>query len=144
MDTLVVCPKCESMNRVELGRADRSQPVCGSCKTELPIHDGVQELSESTLRVLITKSSRPVVVDFWAPWCGPCKSFAPTYQKAAREVAGKVVLAKLNTETNPSVSSSFLIKGIPTMIVFKNGTEAGRQSGAVPLPALLNYLKQYL
>ena len=144
LDTLVVCPKCEAMNRVELVRADQSQPICGRCKTELPLHEGVQEVSVATLRVLTQKSARPVVVDFWAPWCGPCRTFSPIFQKAARELAGKFVLAKLNTEAAPLANESFKIRGIPTMIVFKRGAEVDRQSGAMPLPSLLSYLNKFL
>ena len=143
MDTLVVCPKCKAVNRVGLLHADQAQPICGKCKTELTVHEGVQELTAATLTVLVKKSSRPVVIDFWAPWCGPCRSFAPVYQKVARELAGKFVLAKLNTEAFPAAGDSFQIKGIPTMVVFKNGVEVARQSGAMPLPALMSYLKQF-
>lgn len=143
MDTLVVCPKCEAMNRVGLSRANQSQAICGRCKTELPLHEGLQELSISTLNVLIKKSSRPVVVDFWAPWCGPCRSFAPTYKQAALELAGKMVLTKLNTEANPAAGDAFHIKGIPTLAVFVNGAEVARESGAMPLPTLINFLKRF-
>ena len=143
MDTLVVCPKCEALNRVRLVRADQSQAVCGSCKTQLPLQGGVQELSQSTLNILMNKSSRPVVVDFWAPWCGPCRTFAPTYQQAALELAGKMVLTKLNTEANPAAGGAYHIKGIPTLVVFVNGAEAARQSGAMSLPSLIEFLKRF-
>ena len=126
-----------------LARADQSRPICGQCKTGLPIHDGVQKLSATTLHVLTQKASRPAVVDFWAPCCGPRLAFAPTYQQAARELAGRVVLTKLNTAANPDVSGVYQIRGIPTLAVFVNGAEAGRQSGAMPLPALIDYLKRF-
>lgn len=143
MDTLVVCPKCEAVNRVGLVRADQAKPICGRCQTALPLHQGVQELSATTLRVLVQKSSRPVVVDFWAPWCGPCRAFAPTYQQAASELAGRMVLAKLNTEENPIAGDTYHIRGIPTLVVFVNGIEAGRQSGAMPLRTLIDYLNRF-
>ena len=143
MDTLVACPKCEVINRVGLVRADQARPVCGRCKTELPVHHGVQALSAATLRALTQKSSRPVVVDFWAPWCGPCLAFAPVYQQAAREFAGRMVLTKLDTEANPAAGEAYHIRGIPTLAVFVNGLEVGRQSGAMPLPALIDYLKRF-
>lgn len=143
MDTLVVCPKCEAVNRVGLPRADQSQAVCGRCKTELPLQGGVQELSQSTLNILMNKSSRPVVVDFWAPWCGPCRSFAPVYQQAALDLAGKMVLTKLNTEAYPAAGDIYHIKGIPTLVVFVNASEVGRQSGAMPLPSLIEFLKRF-
>jgi thioredoxin 2 len=143
MDTLAICPSCEALNRVPLARAEQAQPVCGRCKTELPLHDGIQEVNGSSLGVLIKKSSRPVVVDFWAPWCGPCRAFAPTYQQAARELAGKMVLAKLNTEAHPIAGDTYQIRGIPTLAVFVNGVEVDRRSGAMPLPSLRAYLRQF-
>lgn len=142
MDTLSVCPKCESLNRVDLTRS--AKPVCGRCQAELPIHDGIEDLNTRTLNALIHKSSRPVVVDFWAPWCGPCRAFAPNYVQAAREMAGKLVLTKLNTEENPDAGAAYQIRGIPTLMVFVNGAEVDRQSGAMPLPMLMDYLKRWV
>ncbi len=143
MDTLAICPNCLSLNRVDLGLAATVAPICGKCRTDLPLKDGIQELGGPALLKLIEKSSRPVVVDFWAPWCGPCRAFAPTYAQAARELGSKVVFAKLNTEAHPDAGSGFQIKGIPTLAVFKGGREVDRQSGAMPLPMLLEYLRRY-
>ncbi len=143
MNTLVVCPKCEKLNRVALEKAASAAAICGSCKTELPLHDGVQDLSSNTLSKLLRNSDRPVVVDFWAEWCGPCKAFAPTYKAAAQELGADFVFSKVNTEKFPDASQSFQIRGIPTLIVFKNGKEVDRQSGAMPLPMLKEYLSRW-
>lgn len=143
MMTLVVCPKCEKLNRVASERALTSTAICGSCKTDLPLHDGVQDLNSATLDKLVLKSDRPVVVDFWAEWCGPCKAFAPSFKAAAGEMGTKLIFAKLNTEKFPDASQRFAIRGIPTLIVFKDGKEVDRQSGAMPLPMLKEYLQKW-
>lgn len=143
MNTLLVCPKCETLNRVALELSENKMPVCGHCKSDLPAPDGVQDLSATALGKLIKSADRPVVVDFWAEWCGPCKAFAPTFKSAARASAGKIIFAKLNTELYQQASQAFQIRSIPTLIVFKNGSEANRQSGATPLPMLTEYLKQF-
>lgn len=141
--SLVVCPNCEKLNRVPLGRAQTAKPICGSCKTDLPIQDGVQDVSGSALSKLIRSADQPVVVDFWAEWCGPCKVFAPTFKSAAKELGDQIIFAKLNTEAFPLAAQTFHIRGIPTLIVFKEGIEVDRQSGAMPLPMFLDYLKKW-
>jgi thioredoxin 2 len=143
MNTLVVCPKCEKLNRVALEKTAQAAPVCGSCKAELPVHDYVQDLSSTTLNKLIRSADRLVIVDFWAEWCGPCKAFAPTFISAARELSGQAIFAKINTETFPQASQTFHIRGIPTLIVFKAGVEVDRQSGAMPLPMLKEYVARW-
>lgn len=143
MNTLVVCPQCEKLNRVALEKAAKSLPICGNCKVELQLHDGVQEISTSSLNKLIRLSDRPIVVDFWANWCGPCKVFAPTFIEASKRMGGQMVFAKMDTEKYPSVNQAFQIRGIPTLIVFNKGVEISRQSGAIGLPQLLNYLSQW-
>ena len=131
------------MNRVPLAASLKAMPICGSCKTNLPIHDGVQDLTSSALSKLVRVADRPLVVDFWAEWCGPCKSFAPTYKSAAGVLGGAFIFAKLDTEKFPDAAQKFQIRGIPTLIVFRNGSEVDRQSGAMPLPMFMEYLGRW-
>lgn len=141
--TLVVCPRCEKTNRVPLERAAAAAPHCGACQAELPLKDGVQDLSSKTLSKLVRVSDKPVIVDFWAPWCGPCVAFAPTFKEAAKELGSRFAFGKLNTETHADSGQAFQIRSIPTLIVFKNGNEVDRQSGAMPLPMLKSYLSKW-
>lgn len=143
MNTMFVCPKCEKLNRVPLKQIPALQPICGSCKTDLPIHDGLQDVSDSGLSKLIRSADGLVIVDFWAEWCGPCKAFAPTFKAAARELSDHFIFAKLNTEAHPLAAQTFRIRGIPTLILFKNGAEVDRQSGAMSLPMLMEYLGRW-
>jgi thioredoxin 2 len=139
-NAIVVCSDCEKLNRVPFDRAMQAQPVCGSCKAALPFQDGVQEVSGTALGKLIKSGDRPIVVDFWAEWCGPCKAFAPTFKAAAQELGDRFIFAKLNTEEHQLAAQAFQIRSIPTLMVFKNGVEITRQSGAMPLPMFKEYL----
>ena len=116
--------------------------ICGKCKSSLPLIDGINQLTVSSLEILSQKSPLPVVVDFWAPWCGPCRGFAPTFIEAARRLKGRVVFGKVDTEANPSAGQKFGIRGIPTLIVFKNGKELSRISGALPVDEFVTWVNQ--
>lgn len=140
--TFSICSNCDQVNRVNLEQAHAKKPVCGACKQELPFHDGVTEVNGSGLQKLVQKASLPVVADFWAPWCAPCKVFTPVFQSASREMAGRVVFVKVNTEANPMAGDAFRVRGIPTLILFKNGIEQGRQTGAMPLDMFMRWLKR--
>lgn len=139
--TYVICEGCHKMNRVLV---DRSQtPVCGSCKKPLPIHGAVTEVSDATFREFVAKSPLPLVLDVWAPWCGPCRAFAPTFEEFAQKFSGQMVFAKLNSELNQQTSAQLGIRGIPTLLVFKDGNEISRQAGAIPREHFGGWLSQF-
>ena len=130
----VRCQFCETWNRVVTERAvDR--PKCGKCGKPMLV-DRPIALNDETFARTIAESEIPVMVDFYADWCGPCKIMAPSVDQLASETQGKLLVAKLDTDRSPRTAQSFDIRGIPTVIVFERGTEARRSTGAMPLPAL--------
>ncbi len=140
MNTLVFCTHCQKLNRVSNEKVLFAQAICGNCKSELPFHHGVQEASDAGLKKLISNCENLVVVDFWAEWCGPCKVFTPTFTAIAKELLGKATFVKANTETCVNSAQNFQIKSIPTLLLFKNGVEIGRQSGALSSSDLKQFL----
>lgn len=126
------CPSCQAPNRVPYGKLDKS-PKCGRCGTALgPLAAPIAMESAADFDALVSQSPLPVLVDFWAAWCGPCRMVAPELEKLARELAGKVVIAKVDTDARPDVAGRYGIRGIPTLILFRDGREAHRVSGAMP------------
>jgi len=124
------CPFCLKLNRVAVNRAD-DRPKCGSCATPLLL-DRPFKLQGEDLDRLIADAEVDVVVDFYADWCGPCKVMAPVLDEFARDHAGELLVAKLDTDLNPEISQRLGIRGIPTLILFRNGQERERKTGAVP------------
>lgn len=135
----VTCLECEQVNRVPQDRL-ASGPKCASCGARL-LSDKAKEISLSTLQKAARNDDLPLVVDFWAPWCGPCRSMAPEFSKAAQTLKGQARLVKVNTEANTNATRRYDIRGIPTMIKFKGGREVKRQPGALRLPQIVAWAK---
>lgn len=134
------CGHCNIKNRLPAERLG-DKPKCGKCKA-LVFGGNVIELNSGNSASLLTHNDLPVLVDCWAPWCGPCKSFAPVFEQAAKELEPKLRLAKLNTEQEQAIAGRWQIRSIPTLILFKNGKESARMSGATSLANLKQWLAQ--
>lgn len=138
----IVCPHCDAVNRVpseRLGGGAR----CGKCHRAL-FEGRPLELDPARFDRHVTRSDIPVVVDFWAQWCGPCHMMAPVFAQAARELEPRVRLAKLDTEAAQGIAARYGIRGIPTLILFRGGREVARQSGAMDRGMLLDWINSKL
>jgi len=138
----IVCPHCDSINRVPGDRL-AADPRCGACHK--PLFTG-QPLSLDTARFQrhLTRGDLPLLVDFWASWCGPCKMMAPVFAQAAAQLEPQVSLVKINTEEEQQLSAQLGIRSIPTLILFRNGREAARTAGAMDLASLVAWTRQQL
>jgi len=138
----VVCPACHRTNRVPADRIDQ-QPRCGVCR-ELLIDGKPVDLQASTFHVHREHSDMPLVVDFWAPWCGPCRQMAPAFMQVAGALRGRAQLAKVNTEAEGALASEFNIRSIPTLVIFRGGREVARMSGVLDAARLQAWIGQAL
>ena len=134
----LTCASCQTTNRVPADRIG-DQPRCGRCR-EAVLQGRPIELNAANFATIISNNSVPVLVDCWAPWCGPCRGFAPVFEQAASELEPRLRFAKLNTEQEQQLGARLGIRSIPTLILFRDGAEAARVSGALPLLQLKQWL----
>ena len=137
-----VCPHCHTTNRIAREQLSNN-PDCGNCHQPLVTGEPVA-LDADSFAKHTGRSQLPVVVDFWAPWCGPCRMMAPGFAQAAQQLATQAQLAKLDTEAYPQVSAPFGIRSIPTMVVFKEGKELARISGALPAGEIVKWVQSVI
>jgi len=141
--TLMRCDKCGADNRVPQAKLARGlQPICGRCQARLVATAGPLTVTDATFAAEVEGSPLPVLVDAWAPWCGPCRMIAPAIEELATELAGQVRIAKLNVDENPQTAARFDVRSIPTMLVMVGGREVDRIVGAQPKHAIRQRLER--
>jgi thioredoxin 2 len=135
----IACVHCGATNRVPSSRL-AEDPVCGRCGRAL-LNGQPVELTDTNFDAFTTRTELPVLVDFWAPWCGPCRSMAPHFEQAAKQLKGRAVLAKVDSDANPKLAQRFAIRSIPTLVTLKRGAETSRQTGALQLGQLVSLVR---
>ena len=138
----VLCHACGQANRVPGARLG-ARPKCGTCGAAL-VSGKVAELDLKTLQKSVRTDDLPLLVDYWAPWCGPCRMMAPEFAKAAQQLAPDIRLAKIDTQAHPDAATRFNIRGIPALILFRNGREVARLAGARPATDIVAFARQHM
>jgi thioredoxin 2 len=140
---IVGCPSCGQSNRLPYQKLAQP-PLCPKCRTKLSLPvEPIEVDDESAFREFVSHSALPVLVDFWAPWCGPCKMVAPEIARVSAAEAGRWIVAKVNTEDFPQLAQAHRVSAIPLLVLFKAGREIARQSGAMPATAIRQLLRKH-
>lgn len=138
----LTCPSCGAINRVPEARLPEG-PVCGKCKNRLLTGQPLAA-SDASFQRLVDRNGLPLVLDFWATWCGPCQQFAPTFEATAADFATRARFIKIDTEACPQTAARYQIRSIPTLMIVKNGSEVVRMSGALTKAQFVQWLEQHL
>ena len=133
----VGCTTCGATNRIPQTRL-ADDPVCGRCGTAL-LDGAPAALTDASFDAVSARTELPLIVDFWAEWCGPCRAMAPQFEQAARELKGQALLIKVDSDANPALAARFGIRSIPTLIKLQRGVETGRRSGALPAREIVRF-----
>ena len=139
MGDVVACRSCGRRNRVP--HAAPGTPRCGECRASLP---WLAIADDATFAAVAEESRLPVLVDLWAPWCGPCQAVSPLVEQLAADLAGRVKVVKVNVDEAPAISARYGVRSIPTLLLLRDGRAASRQVGALPAPALRRWVEQAL